>query len=81
MVGPPYDVTNVGGDVAWQLGGIGAAFVALMSMFFVGRHTRGGGAERAQRADRRRAGRRHAPLAAALFVVAARRCCSARPWR
>ena len=41
MVGPPYDLTTVGGDVAWQLGGFGAAFVALMSMFFVGRHTRG----------------------------------------
>ena len=40
MVGPPYAVTNVGGDVAWQLGGFGAAFVALMSMFIVGRHTR-----------------------------------------
>jgi ABC-2 type transport system permease protein len=40
MVGPPYDLTHVGGDVAWQLGGFGAAFAALMSMFFVGRHTR-----------------------------------------
>jgi ABC-2 type transport system permease protein len=40
MVGPPYNLLNVGGDVAWQMGGFGAAFVALMSMFFVGRHTR-----------------------------------------
>ena len=57
MVGPPYDLTTVGGDVAWQIGGFGAAFVALMSMFFVGRHTRAGGADRPQRARPRRAGR------------------------
>ena len=40
MVGPPYNLLNVGGDVAWQMGGFGAAFAALMSMFFVGRPTR-----------------------------------------
>ena len=40
MVGPPYAVTNVGGDVAWQWGGFGAVVVALVSMLIVGRHTR-----------------------------------------
>ena len=41
MVGPPFAVTNVGGDVAWQWGAFGAVVAALMSMFMVGRHTRG----------------------------------------
>ena len=40
MVGPPYNLLTVGGDMAWQMGGFGGAIVALMSMFFVGRHTR-----------------------------------------
>jgi ABC-2 type transport system permease protein len=40
MVGPPFNLMNVGGDVAWQMGGFGAAFAALMSTFFVARHTR-----------------------------------------
>lgn len=75
MVGPPYDVTTVGGDVAWQFGGIGAAFVALMSMFFVGRHTRG--EEQSGRSELVGAAPvdRHAPLAAALIVVAAAQVC------
>ncbi len=70
MVGPPYDVTGVGGDVAWQLGGFGAAFVALMSMFILGRHTRG--EEQSGRSELVGAAPvgRHAPLAAALIVVA-----------
>lgn len=69
MVGPPYAVTNVGGDVAWQLGGFGAAFVALMSMFIVGRHTRG--EEQSGRSELIGAApvARAAPLAAALLVV------------
>jgi ABC-2 type transport system permease protein len=69
MVGPPHDVTTVGGDVAWQLGGFGAAFVALMSMFLLGRHTRG--EEQSGRSELVGAAPvgRHAPLAAALIVV------------
>ena len=69
MVGPPYALTNVGGDVAWQIGGFGAAFVALMSMFFVGRHTRG--EEQSGRSELIGAAPvgRHAPLTAALIVV------------
>jgi ABC-2 type transport system permease protein len=71
MVGPPYAVTNVGGDVAWQLGGFGAAFVALMSMFFVGRHTRG--EEQSGRSELVGAApvAREAPVTAALVVVVA----------
>jgi ABC-2 type transport system permease protein len=71
MVGPPYAVTNVGGDVAWQLGGFGAAFVALMSMFIVGRHTRG--EEQSGRSELVGAApvAREAPLASALVVVVA----------
>ena len=71
MVGPPYDLTTVGGDVAWQLGGFGAAFVALMSMFFVGRHTRG--EEQSGRSELIGAAPvgRYAPLTAALIVVTA----------
>jgi ABC-2 type transport system permease protein len=71
MVGPPYAVTNVGGDVAWQWGGFGGVVVALMSMFLVGRHTRA--EEQSGRSELVRAsvvGRR-APTAAALVVVAA----------
>ena len=69
MVGPPYAVTNVGGDVAWQMGGFGAAFVALMSMFFVGRHTRG--EEQSGRSELIGAAPvgRSAPLTAALIVA------------
>jgi ABC-2 type transport system permease protein len=69
MVGPPFDVTTVGGDVAWQLGGFGAAFAALMSMFFVGRHTRA--EEQSGRSELVGAApvERHAPLTAALVVV------------
>ena len=71
MVGPPYAVTNVGGDVAWQLGGFGAAFVALMSMFIVGRHTRG--EEQSGRSEMVGAApvAREAPVTAALVVVVA----------
>jgi ABC-2 type transport system permease protein len=69
MVGPPYDLTTVGGDVAWQLSGFGAAFAALMSMFFVGRHTRG--EEQSGRSELIGAAPvgRSAPLTVALIVV------------
>jgi ABC-2 type transport system permease protein len=71
MVGPPHDVMTVGGDVAWQFGGLGAAVVALMSMFIVGRHTRG--EEQSGRSELVGAAPvgRATPLAAALVVVAA----------
>ena len=82
MVGPPYAVTTVGGDVAWQLGGFGAAFVALMSMFIVGRHTRGeeqsGRSELVRRGARRARGARWRRRSSWSWR---RRCCSASPSR
>jgi ABC-2 type transport system permease protein len=71
MVGPAYGVTTVGGDVAWQWGGIGAAIAALMSMFVLGRHTRA--EEQSGRSELVRSSivGRHAPTAAALTVAAA----------
>ena len=77
MVGPPYNLMNVGGDVAWQMGGFGAAFVALMSMFFVGRHTRQ--EEQSGRSELVGAAPvgRFAPVAVALVVVD-RRAAAAR---
>jgi ABC-2 type transport system permease protein len=71
MVGPPYAVTSVGGDVAWQWGAFGAVVAGLMSMFFVGRHTRA--EEQAGRSELVRAGvvSRAAPLTAALVVAVA----------
>jgi ABC-2 type transport system permease protein len=69
MVGPPYAVTNVGGDVAWQWGGLGVVIVALMSMFIVGRHTRA--EEQSARSELVRAAPvgRLATLTAALLVT------------
>ena len=69
MVGPPYAVTSVGGDTAWQWGAFGAVVAALMSMFIVGRHTRG--EEQSGRSELVRASvvGRDAPLAAALAVA------------
>ena len=70
MVGPPLAVTSVGGDVAWQWGAFGAVVAALMSMFIVGRHTRG--EEQSGRSELVRASvvGRAAPLTAALIVAA-----------
>jgi ABC-2 type transport system permease protein len=69
MVGPAFDVGTVGGDTAWQLGGLGGVVVALMSMFIVGRHTRA--EEQSGRSELIRAGvvAREAPTAAALLVA------------
>jgi ABC-2 type transport system permease protein len=69
MVGPPYAVTNVGGDTAWQWGAFGAVVAALMSMFIVGRHTRG--EEQSGRSELVRASvvGRNVPLCAALVVA------------
>ncbi len=70
MVGPAYGVSTVGGDVAWQWGAFGAVVAALMSMFIVGRHTRG--EEQSGRSELVRSGvvARAAPLTAALAVTA-----------
>jgi ABC-2 type transport system permease protein len=71
IVGPAWDVSTVGGDTAWQWGGLGAVVAALMSMFIVGRHTRA--EEQSGRSELIRAGvvGREAPLTATLMVAAA----------
>ena len=79
--------TRSAADVAWQLGGFGAAFVALMSMLIVGRHTRAEEESGRSRADRRgarsarfapRRGRaargRAADVAASALLVGRSRC-------
>jgi ABC-2 type transport system permease protein len=71
MVGPAWDVRTVGGDTAWQWGGLGAVVAALMSMFIVARHTRG--EEQSGRSELIRASvvGREAPTAATLLVAGA----------
>jgi ABC-2 type transport system permease protein len=71
MVGPAWDVSTVGGDTAWQWGGLGGVVAALMSMFIVGRHTRG--EEQTGRSELIRACvvGREAPLTATLVVAGA----------
>lgn len=41
MAGPARALDTVGGQVAWQASAFGAIVAGLMSMFLVGRHTRG----------------------------------------
>jgi ABC-2 type transport system permease protein len=69
LYGPPFDLTTAGGFTAWRFGGFAAAFVALMSLLAVIRHTRA--EEEAGRLELLRSGvvGRHAPLAAALLVT------------
>lgn len=69
--GPPLALDTMGGEVAFQTGTVGLVVVALMSIFMVGRQTRG--EEEAGRAELVRAlpTGRHAGVAAALLVVGA----------
>ena len=41
MAGPARALNTTGGQVAWQSAAFGAILVGLMSMFIIGRHTRG----------------------------------------
>ncbi|MFJ9535861.1 ABC transporter permease [Streptomyces sp. NPDC101225] len=68
--GPALALDTMGGEVAFQTGTIGLVMVALMSIFTVGRQTRG--EEEAGRAELVRAlpTGRHAGVAAALLVIA-----------
>jgi ABC-2 type transport system permease protein len=67
--GPPEALDTIGGQVAFQVGAFGLTMVGLMSLFLVGRLTRG--EEDSGRLELVRAMPvgRHAPLAAALLVV------------
>ncbi len=69
LVGRAYDLMTPGGDTAWQLGGLGAITAGLMSMFILGRHTRG--EEQSGRSELVRANvvGRHAAITAGLVVV------------
>ncbi len=69
MYGPAFDLTSAGGFTAWRIGGFAAAFIALMSLLAVIRHTRA--EEEAGRLELLRSAvvGRHAPLAAALLVT------------
>ncbi|GHB32073.1 ABC transporter membrane-spanning protein [Streptomyces umbrinus] len=69
--GPVQALDTIGGQVAFQTGSIGLVLVALMSMFMMGRQTRG--EEEAGRTEliRAMAVGRHAPAVSALLVVAA----------
>lgn len=69
MAGPPRALNTIGGQVFWQSTAFGAILAGLMSMFIIGRHTRG--EEESGRDDLVRSGAvgRAAPLAAAVGVA------------
>ena len=69
MYGEAFDLTSAGGFTAWRIGGVAAAFIALMSLLAVVRHSRA--EEEAGTLELLRSGvvGRHAPLAAALLVT------------
>lgn len=73
--GPDQGLNTVGGQVAFQFGAPGMVLVALMSLFMVGRLTRG--EEEAGRLELMRSlpVGRHAPTAAAELTVAAMSLC------
>ena len=68
--GPTYGIETLGGRIVFELGAFTYIVVALMNIFLVVRHTRA--EEEAGRAELVRAAAvgRHAPLTAALLVVA-----------
>lgn len=69
LVGPPFDLSTLGGLTAWRLGSLAGILVALMSILSVVRHTRAD--EEAGRAELIGAGvvGRQAPVTAALAVA------------
>lgn len=70
MNGPAQALDTFGGRAAWEIGAFGLSAVALMSMFLMGRQTRA--EEESGRMELVRAAvvGRHAPVTAALTVVA-----------
>ena len=72
MAGPARALNTIGGQVAWQATAFGAVLAGLMSMFIIGRHTRG--EEESGRDELLRAGAvgRLAPMTAALLTVPVR---------
>lgn len=69
IVGPPFDLSSVGGLTAWRTGATAVVLVALMNVLTVTRHTRAEEeAGRLELVGSTVVGR-HAPLTAALVVV------------
>jgi len=70
MNGPAQALDTFGGRAAWEIGAFGLSAVALMAMFLMGRQTRA--EEESGRIELVRAAvvGRHAPVTAALLVVA-----------
>jgi ABC-2 type transport system permease protein len=69
MTGPARALNTVGGQVTWQATAFGAILAGLMSMFLVGRHTRGEEESGRDELVRAAAVGRRAPLAATMLVV------------
>jgi ABC-2 type transport system permease protein len=67
--GPAYALDTLGGQVVFQVGAFGLVVVGLMSLFMVGRLTRGEEESGRTELIRSMAVGRHAPAAAALVVV------------
>lgn len=69
LVGPPFDLTTIGGLTAWRIGDLGGVVLAILNIIVVIRHTRG--EEEAGRLELIGAGAvgRYAPLAAGLIVA------------
>ena len=69
LTGPAFDLTSIGGLVAWRIGSLGTVLIGLMSLFAVIRHTRAD--EEAGRLELVGSGvvGRRAPLTAALITA------------
>jgi ABC-2 type transport system permease protein len=67
--GPAYALDTLGGQVVFQVGAFGLVVVGLMSLFMVGRLTRGEEESGRTELIRSMAVGRHAPAAAALVIV------------
>lgn len=69
IVGPPFDLSSIGGLTAWRMGTLATVLVALMNLLTVLRHTRG--EEEAGRLELVGSAvvSRHAALTAALVVA------------
>ncbi|HEY7070388.1 MAG TPA: hypothetical protein VH479_09755 [Acidimicrobiales bacterium] len=71
MLGPPYALNTLGGQIVFQLGAFGFATMGLMGMFLVGRHTRADEEDGRTELLRATVVGRNAPVTAALLVACA----------
>lgn len=70
MAGPARALNTIGGQVTWQASAFGALAAGLMSMFIIGRHTRGEEESGRDELTRATAVGRYAPMTAALLAAA-----------